>query len=67
MTEPVQIGGATRAGTHSCGTCGYERDVLTPELPPCPRCGGTEWVSVSADAAGHSASSGPSHGRDGRL
>ncbi len=50
MTEPVHIGGAARAGTHSCRTCGYERDVLTPDLPACPRCGGTEWVSVRDQA-----------------
>lgn len=50
MTDPVHIGGATRAGTHSCRTCGYERDVLTADLPACPRCGSTEWVSVSDQA-----------------
>lgn len=43
MPEPVRTGVAVASGTYRCAGCRYERDVMEPSLPPCPKCGNGEW------------------------
>ncbi len=43
MANPVPAGSDVSAGTY----CGYELDVDSTRLPPCPSCGNGDWDAVS--------------------